>query len=276
MESLPVTAAAFTQSSYLGLPPPGAGAQYRWTNPTVTFLTNGTQPSFDGPTAAAAIAAAAWTNGPNSNVNYQVGGTTTQNKGLTGPDGVNAFYFNDPQNELGSFTGCVGGINNQSGSAPLPDGSGSAFTPTEVDIVVSKNFSPPSCANSLMAHELGHTLGFRHADQDRFGGACSPPLDCSSAALMDSFVNCGFGANLQTWDANAVSTVYGTGPVCTNPSISGQPSGSSINAGGSAQLTVSANGTSPTFQWYTGSPPNISNPVSGGASSKSPGARGIT
>jgi hypothetical protein len=66
-------------------------------------------------------------------------------------------------------------------------------------------------------------------------------------------------------DSNTTTvTVTVTG--CTPPGISSQPQAapSTITSGGSSQLSVTATGTSPTYQWYTGSPGNTSSPVGGG------------
>lgn len=67
---------------------------------------------------------------------------------------------------------------------------------------------------------------------------------------------------------SAVATVtvnQSTG--CTPPSITVQPNGSTITAGQFANLSVGVSGTTPmTFQWYTGTAPDTSNPVATGQS----------
>jgi hypothetical protein len=125
---------------------------------------------------------------------------------------------------------------------------------------------PTSEFNSTVTHEFGHTLGFRHSDQNRtLNAVCSsdPSLDCSNSAIMNHIIVFGLNGNLQSWDVSAVTAVYGN--ACTPPSISQQPSGSTITAGNAAQLSVIAAGT-PTFsyQWYIGASGNVASPVIGG------------
>src|SRR5205814_2234093 len=123
---------------------------------------------------------------------------------------------------------------------------------------------------SVIAHELGDTLGFRHSDQNRlFNAPCStyPTLECSSQALMNHILVSGLNGQLHAWDKTALDAVYGNGPACLPPSIAQQPSGSTIASGATAQLSVNAAGTGPlSYQWYSGASGNTSSPVSGGSS----------
>ena len=50
------------------------------------------------------------------------------------------------------------------------------------------------------------------------------------------------------------------------PAITGQPVSTQINRGSSTTLTATASGSSPTFQWYIGNPPSLTNPISGATS----------
>jgi hypothetical protein len=148
-------------------------------------------------------------------------------------------------------------------------------TTKEVDVSMNQGLGlcspaqfPAGEFNTTVTHEVGHTLGFRHSDQNRtLNAACAsdPSLDCSNSAVMDHLLVFGLNGQLQPWDISAVSNVYGNGPACAPPSISQQPSGSTITSGNSAQLSVIATGTPAlTYQWFVGSSGNTFVPVGGG------------
>jgi len=265
-----VGAPAFTGSSYLFAP---GGQKFRWANPNATFVTAGSQPSLNGP-AAVATAIGQWDAEPNSNVNYQLGAQNdAATGGLTTADGRNAVLFNDPNNELPAGIGGLGGIS--SASSTYAYEGGSVFQPNEVDVVINSTAEFPSgtaiqsCLNSIVTHEIGHTLGLRHADKDPSNTMnCTAPLDCSGGAIMTSITQCTFNGRLQPWDQAAISTVYGSGPpACTPPSINTQPSGTTIPAGQTAMLGVVAAGTAPlTYQWFIGNPPS-GTPIGGATNS---------
>ena len=167
----------------------------------------------------------------------------------------------------------MGGIHNYVGTHTF---NGETFATTkEADVSMNQGLGactlaqlPVSEFNTTVAHELGHTLGFRHSDKNRTQDApCSsdPALDCSNSAIMDHLLIVGLNGKLQAWDTSAVNTVYGNGPACTPPSITLQPTGSTITSGSSTQLSVIASGTPPiTYQWFFGTTGNTSVPVSGG------------
>lgn len=222
---------------------------------------------------------AAWTNEPGSNINMIYGGTTTTP--ATDFDNVNVVEFNDPQNRVSGSWGGSGTIAiafmSFSGSHQF---EGRTWWNISDGDVVFQNGYPGTHGSfrTAMTHELGHTLGWRHSNQDYVtGGACnSSTQECTSAAIMNSTVNGSYGYTLQTWDVNAAQSVYpGSGtppppppPTCTPVAISGQPQSATITAGSSRTLTVTATGTAPiSYQWYIGTSGNTSNPISGATSS---------
>ncbi|HEV7428012.1 MAG TPA: M57 family metalloprotease [Thermoanaerobaculia bacterium] len=235
--------------------------------------------SLDGVSAIGA-ATGNWT-GAGAGVHYAVGASNPgATGGLSHSDGISAVLFNDPANIVPNGVAAEGGISNT-------DVHGMT---TEVDVVVGKNFSTNQATfNGLMTHEIGHTLGFRHSDQNNsFNGPCVAPSPCTSNAIMNSSIPFNL-QTLQQWDLDAVRTVYGgqTGPFtasdylvfsrwqsasatfdyCFGALISSQPTNKSVAPGNQATLNVTATGTAATFQWYIGNPPDTTIPAPNGTTS---------
>jgi hypothetical protein len=283
--------APYTANSYTMLISGSAGGRWAvFPSPVLWFSGTTQEPGAPGGgVTAIQTAFASWDNDCGSNVNYVYAGVDdgTHTQGLHGVDNRNTILFERDLSSWGvgpftcsgnSYSGTlgIGGVTSASGSNSV---NGETFaTTTEGDVEMNRGLA--NCTllfnngdfNSAVTHEVGHTLGFRHSDQDRGStGPCTsdPSLECSNQAIMKSFISTGLNAALQVWDQHAVQAVY-PGNVCapsncTAPAITQQPASSTINAGGGVTLSVSASGTAPvSYQWYIGTSGNTASPVPGG------------
>ncbi len=195
---------------------------------------------------------AAWTNDPASFITLSDGGVAAS----SGPaaDAQNFIYLN--------YTGAFSGPGYQcDGAQACTIGSGNGtntydgdtwFSIADSDIIVAAGI-PAGQFPTLITHELGHAIGFRHSN----AGAPS-----SFSAIMTSPFNPSFGSVLQQWDKDAVDSIYGSGPVCVQPSITSTNGGGTVPAGSMANLSVSATGSATlSYQWYSGSATSTANPV---------------
>ena len=284
-----VVNATYTATSYTMFISGSQGARWSVFPNAVTFLSGATaEPGAPGGGSTAVQAGlSAWDNDPNSNVNYVYGGTDngSHTQGLHAADGANTVLFERDLSSWGvtpfsctsnSYSGTLGlgGVTSASGTHTL---NGETFVTTkEGDVEMNRGLA--NCTllfnngdfNSAVAHELGHTLGFRHSDQTRdSNGSCSsdPSLECSNQAIMKSFVSQGLNATLQAWDQHAVDAVYPSTatppPTCTGPTITSPPQSRTITQGQSVTLSVTATGPSLVYQWYVGTSPSTASPISG-------------
>lgn len=240
----------------------GGGLPVRWpggeSGATVTFQTS-TFTSMPGVDTAGALSrgTAAWTNDPLAFINLTVGGTTASNAPTF--DNQNVVYFGSTVSDNGFCDGtqaCTIGQGTASHSY-----KGETFNSiSDADIMIRPSV-PANQIDALMTHELGHAIGIRHANDI---GAPSP----TNNAIMSLPVNASLGNSLQTWDKDAVDTVYGNGPACQAPQVTSTSGGGEVAPGSTTTLGVSATGTAPlNYQWYEGSTGNTANPISGANSS---------
>ncbi|MGZ7079007.1 MAG: FG-GAP-like repeat-containing protein, partial [Thermoanaerobaculia bacterium] len=287
------TALAFTANSYTMTMSGTSGGRWNVFPSGVSWTSSvGGEPGAPGAGATAINTAfASWNGDALSNVNYVYAGVDngTHTQGLHASDGANTILFERDLSSWGvspftcsgsSYGGTlgIGGVSSASGTHTL--NSETFFTTKETDVEMNKGIANCSALfnngdwNSAITHEVGHTLGFRHSDQNRgSNGTCSgdPTLECSSAAIMTAVITHGVNGALQAWDQNAVRAVYPGAsnpppPPCTAPAITQQPANVTVYTGVSTTVSVSAtNATS--YQWYVGASGNTSSPVAGATGS---------
>lgn len=88
---------------------------------------------------------------------------------------------------------------------------------------------------SAVAHEVGHTLGLRHADKSRNNSqACTafPAYDCDTSAIMTASVTNGLNGVLTAWDTRAITALY-------PPTAFAAPAGVTATASSTTSVTIS-------------------------------------
>lgn len=270
------TNAGFAASSYVSS---GNAPNWRRPSPSVSFFTAKDQPGADE-AAATATALSQW-NGTGTDISLGDSGRDDSESCsiCTGSfDNRNVVEYN--ASSLPGAGGSAVGLARYGGGG-THQFAGETFTNiAEGDVLVLSSSFPQCLLDSIVTHEIGHTLGFRHSNEGKTGYVCGVTAECTSDAVMNASVGCTGGA-LRTYDQNAATAVYGDGViVCNPPTIATQPIGKTTGIGVSTSLTVVAGGTGPfTYQWFFGASGDTTNPVSGGTSSTlpvTPATAGVT
>jgi hypothetical protein len=262
-----------TRGSYLqlGFGSPSSGCQsgcpFRWSTPAYGFVKSGVpQPPTVSGAGALAAAIGQW-NSSGTSISLTDDGTNNAALGgLGAEDGERAILFNDPNGDVSPPVIGIAQIRGNSTYTNVPGDPTRYIDMGEVDIVMDNIAWSQCLLDVATTHEVGHTLGFRHSNQDQSGGTCGGALDCSGSAIMNSSVGCGV-TSLRQWDLDAANTVYGAGPVCTPASITTPPVNRNISIGQSTSLSVAAGGSAPiTYAWFVGTTGTTSQPAGNTAS----------
>ena len=180
---------------------------YRWNNgATAVWTLSGTANITGGGSAEAIAALAAWTNNPNSTINYTAGSGST-----------NVIHLDATSSALGcGWSSCLSGSGVIGCGGPSGGGSntwrGDNYSTinggtVELRSYCTTNLYSSTVTQSVIEHELGHTLGLGHSDQNTsVHDACRGDED---AAIMRSIVQ-SYTA-LATDDQDAIRWIYGDG-----------------------------------------------------------------
>ncbi|MDB6133943.1 MAG: hypothetical protein JWM59_2186 [Verrucomicrobiales bacterium] len=184
-------------------------------------------------------------------------------------------------NATNSNTDSVTGVPRQNGSFPVTitayekSGFSGGSKAASFTINVTGGVSPPTIAaqpGSISIAEGGTaTLSVSSPGATAFqwySGASGDTSNPIGGAVGATFTTPALSVSTSFWvrTSNAGGAVNSSAALVTvinPPVISAQPESVSIHAGGSATLSVTATGSSPAFQWYTGAAGDITNPVAG-------------
>lgn len=219
------------QFAFQDLPVRGA----RWPTSSISFQTFATQ---TGSAGAIVNAPAAWTNDPTSDITIAISGTAGAfNYDEVAPNSVNVLNFGVAD----SFPPLAGNVVGKAliwvSSGTHNFGGETYFNALECDIVIENGLTT-TIVDEVVAHEMGHCLGFRHSNEG--------PLPNTGDALMNSFAVERGSSLLGGWDREAANEVYGDGScvnfVCggTAPAV---PTNVTATATGASSVSVSWNGT---------------------------------
>jgi len=174
---------------------------------TESWSYDGTANMTGGGTAQATAALASWTNDPNSNINYTASASGPNKIHLNAPTSTGCGWSTCITSS-GGVIGC-GGPNGLSGSNQWRGDTYLTINGGEVWLrcYATTNAFGTTTTQSVLTHELGHTLGLGHSDQN-----VSPHDTCrgdEGAAIMRSVAQ--NRTTLGTDDQDAIRWIYGDG-----------------------------------------------------------------
>ena len=214
----------------------------------------------------------AWTDDPDTNVQYVHDGGTNVTKGLTGVDEFNTILFEDPNGRIADSYDCeaggvlaLAGIWLGGGTETLKDQE--FVTITAADIAVQDGaecvMGVSANAAAVFTHELGHPLGLDHSCDDDGTPKCDA-WGYDQAIMRATAHLDGRGAALSQDDRAAISFLYG--PSLDGPGDNQLPAagaGSDLKVSVGSVVTLQGSGSDPdgdslTFGWEQTSGPAVS------------------
>ncbi len=230
----------------------------RWAGSFPTLRTNGTQSGVPNSLNSVTNAVNTWNSNQGINLVYS-GNTTGAGVNTNDTESVvvfNVSSINRPNCSGAGIIGCT-----QLGGGTTHQFKGENFVSiTNADIEIASGVSGQAALDSVLAHEMGHVVGLRHAD-------CVDGTPCAINALMQAINS---PNSLRAWDVLAASSVYGANPICPSNFIASHPQNQTLPPGGSVQLSitgVSEQIAPSTFQWYRGASGDTSDPIAGATGS---------
>ena len=220
---------------------------------TISFTINNGAHPVTNPIGGLENAMDAWSNHSNSFINLEMGGVGGDS-GRTNDD-ENDVVLNwngsNPHSTCEGAKGC--GIVYFNGPPFTHVFRGETFNDVvAADVLVHSSINTQTAYESILTHELGHAIAFRHSNQGTPSGS----------GIMNSSVPTNIGANLDAWAQEALTAVYGPGVACVPPTITGTSGAGQVNSGQTKTLSVTVTGDSPrTFQWYEGMSGDTTTPV---------------
>ena len=169
--------------------------------------------------AWAKAGANAWNKSKGVNTKYVIGGKTGSTSGFSARDGMNTILYKDFTNFIGADYQCGAGGTLGVGGPWWTSAGGqwkgrTFFGSVEAEVILNNGLGclsdKAATMKSVLAHELGHTLGIGHACGDSKSPKCSSSSKLNST-LMNALVQKPPSPKLRQDDLEAGQYLYGTG-----------------------------------------------------------------